>query len=219
MHIRFRIRWLVFLTTILLALPGCGGSDTFVVIAPGLVGIDDLPTTTTPPELTVTYTIPGVPGSTTATISSDRLSDGDISFDPFLNTYTITPAPDTLLFGIDSTDSNTPESRAFLSFPLDGLTGGPIIPSNANIVAADLTIFVNFVDFANRIPVLIDLVEYSVASGLAVSDYDSPPLATQLFNFFRTDEGFDVVIDVTSLMSTVQNRGLIDFQTRLQVAL
>lgn len=211
--------WLIFLTTILLALSGCGGNDTFVIIEPGLVGIDDLSTTTTPPELTITYTIPGVPGSTTATISSDQLSDGDIAFDPFLNTYTITPASDSLLFGIDSTDSNTPEFRAFLSFPLDGLTGGPLIPLNANIVAADLTIFINFVDFANRVPVLLDLVEYSVASGLAVSDYDSPPLATQLFNIFGTDEGFDVVIDVTSLMSTAQTRGLIDFQTRLQVSL
>jgi len=218
MYTWFRNGWLILLISIAFALTGCGGSNTVVISEPGLVGIDDHPTTTTPPELTITYTLSGVPGSTTATIDSDQLSDGDIAFDPFLNTYTITPSPDTLLFGVDSADSNSPEYRAFLSFPLDGLTGGPVIPLGANIVAADLTIFINFVDFTNRVPVLLDLVDYSVISGLAVGDFTSPPLAAQAFNIFATDAGLDVVIDVTSLVSTAQSLGLLDFQTRLQVA-
>jgi len=218
MYKRFRICWLILLISISFVLTGCGGSDTIVIAEPGLVGIDDLPTTTTPPELTITYTLSGVPGLTTATIYSDQLSDGDIAFDPYLNTYTITPSPDTLLFGVDSADPNSPEYRTFLSFPLDGLTGGPVIPLDANVVAADLTIFINFIHFADRVPVLLDLVDYSVTSGLAVGNYASPPLAVQAFNIFGTDAGFDVVIDVTSLVSTAQSLGLLDFQTRLQVA-
>jgi len=218
MYTTFRYGWLIILISILFALTGCGGSDTIVNAEPGLVGIDDLPTTTTPPELTITYELSGVPGLITATIFSDQLSDGDIAFDPYSNTYSITPSPDTLLFGVDSIDSNSPEYRAFISFPLDGLTGGPVIPLDAIVVAADLTIFINFVHFADRVPVLLDLVDYSVASGLAVSDYASPSLDVQAFYIFGADAGFDVVIDVTSLVSTAQSLGLLDFQTRLQVA-
>jgi len=217
MHVKFRAGWLILLISISFALSGCGGDGTHVIAEPGFVGIDDLPATPTPPELTITYTLTGVPGSVTATIFSDRLSDGDIAFDPFLLTYTITTAPDTLLFGVDSADRNRPEYRAFLSFPLDGSTGGPVIPLDANIVAADMTIFINFVDFSSRVPVLLDLVDYSVVSGLAVGDYDSIPLDTQVFDIFGTDAGLDVVIDVTSLMSTAQFLGLLDFQTRFQV--
>jgi len=218
MHKRFYLRWLIILGILLPALTGCGGSDGPVFVEPGLIGIDDRPAVAiTAPELTVEYALPGFPGTTVVSILSDQPTDGHIAFDPFLNSFTITNGPDTLLFGVDSADPNEPEFRAFLDFPLNGSTGGPTIPLNAIIVAADLTVFVNSVEFASRIPVLVDLVEYSVLTGPTESDYFPPPLAVQTVNFFSSDEGFDVVIDVTSLMSAAQNFGLLDFQVRLLV--
>ncbi|ALC17368.1 hypothetical protein DSOUD_2615 [Desulfuromonas soudanensis] len=198
-------------------LSGCGGGDDPVIITgPGLVGIDDRPTVElTAPELTVQYTLPGLPGTFTDFILSDQPTDGDIAFDPVLDSFTITQGSFTLLFGIDSASRNRPEYRAFLDFPLDGSTGGPDIPLNADIFSATLTVFVNFVDFAGTVPVLLDLVEYSVApGGLNSGDYSSAPLAVQTFDIFDSDAGFDVEIDVTALMREAQFLGVNDFQVR-----
>jgi hypothetical protein len=199
-------------------LSGCGGGDDPVIITgPGLVGIDDRPTVGfTAPELTVEYTLQEQPGTiVNAFILSDQPTDGDIAFDPVLNSFTITQGPSTLLIGIDSASRNRPEYRAFLDFPLDGTTGGPVIPLDASIFSATLTVFVNFVDFAGTVPVLLDLVEYSVApGGLNSGDYSSPPLAFQSFDIFDFDDGRDVAIDVTALMATAQSRELDDFQVR-----
>ena len=52
-----------------------------------------------------------------AEIISDQPTDGDIAFDPVLQSYTITQGPDTVFFGIDDSDPNLPEYRAFLDFP------------------------------------------------------------------------------------------------------
>ena len=156
---------------------------------PGLVGIDDRPTVEiTAPELTVEYVLPGVPETIVASILSDQPTDGDIALDPFLGSVTITQGPNTLLFGIDSADPNRPEYRAFLDFPLDGSTGEPSIPLDATILSATLTIFVDFVDFAATVPVALDLVQYSVISGLAPGDYSSSPLAVRSFDIFNSDE-------------------------------
>jgi len=213
-----KVRWLVVLGVLLPVLAGCGGSDdsdspTFV--GPGLVGIDDRPTVEiTAPELTVEYVLPGVPETFVASILSDQPADGDIAFDRVLDSFTITQGPSTLLFGIDSADPTRPEYRAFLDFPLDGSTGEPIIPLDATILSATLTIFVNFVDFAATVPVLLDLVQYSVIAGLAPGDFDSLPLAVRAFDIFNSDTGRDVAIDVTPLMTAAQARGLADFQVR-----
>jgi len=206
--------WLVILGALMAILSGCGGGDDHVIITgPGLVGIDDRPTVElTAPELTVEYTIPGQ--SETISILSDQPTDGDIAFDPVLGSFTITQGPSTLLFGIDSASRNRPEYRAFLDFPLDGLTGGPDIPLEATIVSATLTVFVNFVDFAGTVPVFLDLVEYSVTAGLTPEDYSSAPLAFQAFDIFDFDAGFDVSIDVTDLMVKAQFEALDDFQVR-----
>jgi hypothetical protein len=199
-------------------LSGCGGGDDPVIITgPGLVGIDDRPTVGfTAPELTVEYTLQEQPGTiVNAFILSDQPTDGDIAFDPVLRSYTITQGPSTLLFGIDSASRNRPEYRAFLDFPLDGSTNQPVIPSEATILSATLTVFVNFVDFAGTVPVLLDLVKYSVApGGLNSGDYSSLPLAVQTFDIFDFDAGFDVEIDVTALMDEAQFLGLDDFQVR-----
>lgn len=212
-----RLRYLVILGLLLPLLGGCGGGGSHppIVVEPGLVGIDDRPrVSVTAPELTIEYARPGIAGTFVATLLSDQPTDGDIAFDPVLGSYTITQGPDTLLFGIDRLATNQPEYRAFLDFPLDGTTGQAVIPLDATILSASLTIFVNFVDFATTVPVLLDLVRYSVSSGLVPTDYSSAPLAVRAFDIFNTDAGRDVVINVTPLMAEAQFRGLTDFQLR-----
>jgi hypothetical protein len=149
----------------------------------------------------------------TAQIFSDQAVDGDIVFNPVLQTLTITNGPDTLFFGIDDLNPNLPEYRAFLDFPLNGSTGGDIVPADAVIVSATLELFVNEVSFATAVPTLLDLVPYLV-SGLRPQDFNSPPLVFQRLNFFRSDQGKSVTIDVTPLMREAQRLGLSDFQVR-----
>ena len=148
-----------------------------------------------------------------AQILSDQPADGDIAFDPVLQTFTITNGPQTLFFGIDDGDLNAPEYRAFLDFPLDGSTGEDIVPANAVIVSATLDLFINDVSFAAVVPALIDLVSYPV-SGLRPQDFDSPPLIFRPLNFFGSDEGNFVTLDVTPLMREAQRLRLSDFQVR-----
>lgn len=211
-------RWLLVLWLLLPTLAGCGGGGgqaAPIIIEPGLVGIDDRPSVAlTAPELTVEYALPGVAGTFVARLLSDQPRDGDIAFDPVQNSFTITQGPDTLLFGIDFALPNQPEYRAFLDFPLDGSTGEASIPLDATIVSASLTVFVNFVDFSAAVPVLLDLVEYSVTTGLTPADYSSAPLGVRAFEIFNSDTGRDVNIDVTSLMREAQRLGLADFQLR-----
>lgn len=211
-------RWPVLLALLLPVLIGCGdggGRSVPVIVGPGLVGIDDQPAVAiTAPELRIEYLVPGVPQTLVAFILSDQPSDGDIAFDPVAGSFTITQGPDTLLFGIDSALPNEPEYRAFLDFPLDGSTGQTVIPADATILAADLTIFVNFVDFAATVPVLLDLIEYSVPFGLAPGDFSSAPLSTISFDIFSFDAGTDVFIDVTLLLAVAQSLALNDFQVR-----
>lgn len=148
-----------------------------------------------------------------AKILSDQPADGDIAFDPIRRSYTITNGPNTLFFGIDDLDPNLPEYRSFLDFPLDGSTGGDIVPADAVIVSAKLELFINEVSFATEVPTLLDLVLYPV-SGLTPQDFDSTPLLFQRLNFFRSDQGKAIAIDVTHFMREAQHRGLSDFQVR-----
>lgn len=207
------LRGLMILGLLLPLLGGCGGdSNSPLIVEPGLIGIDNRPSVSlTAPELTVEYTLPGF-GNFVVKLLSDQSTDGDIAFDPVLGTFTIAQGPETLLFGIDSLDENESEYRAFLDFPLDD------IPLNATIHSATLTVFVNFVDFAATVPVLLDLVRYSVA-GLIPADYDVPPLAFRAFNIFHTDVSQDVEIDVTPLMAEAQRLGLADLQLRFLLGL
>jgi hypothetical protein len=145
-----------------------------------------------------------------AQILSDQQADGDIAFFPFSSLYAITNGPATLFFGIDASDPGVPEYRAFLDFPLDGATGGDVVPADARIRSATIELFVSEV-----------LVTYPI-SGLRALDYDSPPLtypdgsfAFRTLEFFSSDEGNYVLIDVTPLLAEAQRRGLPDFQLRL----
>lgn len=150
-----------------------------------------------------------------ASIFSDQPTDGDIAFDPVLQSFTITNGAGTLFFGIDDLDPNLPEYRAFLDFPLDGSTGGEVIPANAKIVSATLEVFINEVSFAPIVPTLLDLVSYPI-NGLRVEDFDSFPLEemSQSLDFFAADLGTIVSIDVTPLMQKAQRLGVPDFQVR-----
>jgi hypothetical protein len=155
-----------------------------------------------------------------ADIFSDQATDGDIAFDPVLQSFTITNGPETLFFGsIDDSDQNFPEYRAFLDFPLDGSTGGEVIPINARIVSATLEVFINEVSFAPIVPTLLDLVSYPI-NGLRVEDFDSFPLEemSQSLDFFAADLGTIVSIDVTPLMQEAQRLGVPDFQVRFVLA-
>jgi hypothetical protein len=155
-----------------------------------------------------------------AEVLSDQLADGDIAYDPVLDSFDITNGPNTVFFGIDEADHNLPEFRAFLDFPLDGSTGGDSVPLNAEIIHATLEVFIDEVSFAGTVPTLLDLVIFPI-NGLTPADFDSSPLrfpggsdATLSFDFFSSDQGFYVLIDVTSLMRQVQRLGLSDFQVR-----
>lgn len=205
-------------------LAGCGdnGDDRRFAAGPGLVGLDDT-IDATAPLLTVTYTVPGTPGTPTVQILSDLASDGDIAFDPVLSSYFVTNGPSTVLFGIDSFNANLPEYRAFLTFPLDGITGQPEVPGNAVILSADIRVFVNLLDFASTVPTLLDLVTYPPAyggqNGLGsinpAADFNQPPLEiVPVFDFFSSDVGNPVRIEVTSLMQQTQVLQSFDFQLR-----
>jgi hypothetical protein len=148
-----------------------------------------------------------------AEILSNQPSDGDIAFDPVLQTFTITHGPETLFFGIDDADPNFPEFRTFLDFPLDGSTGDDGVPSSARIVSATLEVFIDTVSFAPIVPTLLDLVIYPV-SGPREEDFDALALLSQVLDLFASDQGRFVSIDVTLLMQEAQRLGLTDFQVR-----
>ena len=75
--------------------------------------------------------------------------------------------------------------------------------------------FVNLLDFASTVPTFLDLVQYPFR-GLAAIDFDAILLATRpVFDFFASDLGFFVRIEVTSLMQAAQvPPALVDFQLR-----
>jgi hypothetical protein len=151
-----------------------------------------------------------------AEIFSDPLADGDIGFYPDPppdGTYTVSQAEATgnVLFGIDVDGT---EFRAFLDFPLDGSTGGDAVPFGAAILSADVDLFVNDVALASAVPTLVDLVPFPI-TGLTPTDFDSLPIATRApFDFFRSDLGAFVRVDVTPLMVEAQRRGFADLQLR-----
>jgi hypothetical protein len=202
-----------------LVLAGCGGgSDRVAITGPGLVGLDDT-SDATAPQLTVRYTVPPSTTPITVEILSDLASDGDIAFNPVFSSFIVRRGPPTVQFGIDSLDIDLPEFRAFLTFPLDGFEGRPVVPSDAIIDLAFIDVFVNFLDFASAVPTFLDLVEYpfqNLGFGDPAIDFDAVVLATVPgFDFFVDDVGNFVRIEVTSLMQAAQvPPALVDFQVR-----
>ena len=145
---------------------------------------------------------------------SDRPVDGDIGFTA-PSTFLISQASATgnVQYGFDSGGT---EFRAFLDFPLDGSTGGGVVPLNAFIVSADIEVLVNNVSFASSVPTFLDLVPFPITgTGLTGADFDSPPLLTRTqFDIRTLDINNFVRIDVTSLMIEAQNRGDRSLQLR-----
>ena len=143
---------------------------------------------------------------------SDQPADGDIGFTaPSAYSFSQANISKNVFFGIDAGGT---EFRAFLDFPLDGSTGGGVLPLNAAIVSADVEVYVNDVRFATSVPTLVDLVPFPIP-GLTNADFNSSPLLTRdPFAIFRSDIGRLVRIDVTSLMVEAQRLGLRDLQLR-----
>jgi len=148
-------------------------------------------------------------------IVSDVDFDGDIglSLDGF---YTVTSAADTgsVLAGVNPDTGE--EYRGFLDFPLGGDDG---VPTDAIIESATLEVYI--IGMSDSLPstvfpFLIDLVDFQPPY-LIESDFDrvsQPPLLTRPIDFYPSDVGRYVIIDVTSLMSEAQAEGLPDLQLR-----
>lgn len=152
------------------------------------------------------------PGTVIVQTLSDRPADGDIGFTA-PSTFLISQADATgnVQYGIDSGGT---EFRAFLDFPLDGSTGGGVVPLGAIIVSADIEVFVNSVALSSSVPTLLDLVSFPI-SGLTSGNFSSVPLLTRSpFTIGSLDVGNFVRIDVTSLMAEAQRLGLRDLQLR-----
>jgi hypothetical protein len=151
-------------------------------------------------------------------IISDDASDGDIGFTPPA-TFTVSSALDTgnVLAGIDPASGD--EFRGFLDFPL---REGHGVPLDAAIESATLEIFISGVSVSSSdrtLPFLIDLVAFQPPA-LIADDFDrsvQPPLLTMPFDFYPSDAGATVVIDVTGLMNEAQAQGLPDFQLRFML--
>lgn len=142
---------------------------------------------------------------------SDQPVDGDVGF-AAPSTFFISQADvaRNVQYGINGGT----EFQAFLDFPLDGSTGGGVVPLGAVIVSADIEVYVNNVSFSPSVPTLLDLVPFPV-TGLTSGDFNSIPLLTRSpFNIRTLDINNFVRIDVTSLMVEAQRLGLRDLQLR-----
>ena len=150
-----------------------------------------------------------------AEIISDVYADGDIGL-ALDDTYTVSSAIDTgsVLAGVDPVTGE--EFRGFLDFPLGGVDG---IPSDAVIESATLEVYI--IGMSDTLPgeifpFLIDLVDfqppYLIESDF--SRFSQPPLLTISVDFYPSDVGTLVVIDVTDLVDEAQFQGLPDLQLR-----
>lgn len=152
------------------------------------------------------------PGTAIIQSLSDQTADGDIGFTP-PGTFLISQASATqnVEYGLEPGGT---EFKAFLDFPLDGSTGGGVLPLGAIIVSAHIEVFVNSVSFATSVPTLLQLVTFPI-TGLTTGDFNSIPLAQRApFNIRTLDVNNFVPIDVTSLMVEAQRLGLPDLQLR-----
>ena len=148
-------------------------------------------------------------------IISDVEADGDIAWTQG-GTYIVSSAQDTgnVLAGVDPETGE--EYRGFLDFPLRDSDG---VPMNAVIESATLEIFISWTsdsDSDRTFPFLIDLIAFQPPI-LIEDDFDrvvQPPLLTMPIDFYPSDAGAYVVIDVTSLVNEAQMERLVDLQLR-----
>ncbi len=148
-------------------------------------------------------------------IVSDADADGDIGL-ALDDTYAISSVLDTgsVLAGVDPVTGE--EFRGFLNFPLREVDG---IPRNAVIESAPLESFIAGMSDSQPgqiFPFLIDLVDFQPPY-LVAGDFSraiQPSLLTIPIDFYPSDEGHFVVIDVTELVDEAQYHGLPDLQLR-----
>ncbi len=148
-------------------------------------------------------------------IISDAYADGDIGL-ALDDTYTVSSAIDTgsVLAGVDPVTGE--EFRGFLDFPLGGVDG---IPPDAVIESATLEVYIIRMNDSlpgETFPFLIDLVDFQPPYPIE-SDFSRAiqiPLLTIPVDFYPSDVGSFVVIDVTDLVDEAQYQGLPDLQLR-----
>ena len=148
-------------------------------------------------------------------ITSDIGADGDIGL-ALDGTYTISSALDmgNILAGVDPVTGE--EFRGFLDFPLRGVDG---IPPDAVIESATLEVYISGMSDSSpdRIyPFLIDLVAFQPPI-LITDDFNrvaQPSLLTMPVDFYPSDVGNFVSIDLTALMDEAQMEELPDLQLR-----
>ncbi len=150
-------------------------------------------------------------------ILSDPTYDGDIVHDLVTGgAFTVTQGNTQSVFaGVNPYTQM--EYRAFLDFPLTGADG---VPSNAVIVSARLNIVIkNIQPQAGTIPIRIELVYFQPPT-LIPTDFDldiqrALAITTNVPPISQADVGYNVSVDVTSLMAEAQRLGLPDFQIRI----
>lgn len=161
---------------------------------------------------------PAAPPLVTTQIQSDPAFDGDIeqtSATSYVVTQGMTSTVQSVFAGIDPVAGT--EFRAFLDFPLSGTAG---IPANAIIHSAFLDIQINSLQPATgTLPLLIELVSFQPPT-LIGTDFDQavqPALASLVVSppIGPADNGTNVSIDITPLMTEAQRLGFVDFQLRV----
>jgi len=151
-----------------------------------------------------------------AEIPSVQSADGDVAFDSASGVFTVSSgaANQNVLYGLDANVPSLPEYRAFLDFPLDGSSGGGVVPPRARILSSTLEIFIQRTDFASIIPSLLELVPYPT-TGPRNTDYDSLAISALAVNVFASDAGQFLDVDVGPLVVDALGQGLVDLQLRL----
>ncbi len=175
---------------LILALAGCGGDHTTVVVAPNVLEV-----------------------------LSDPTVDGDIKKDlatGVIGSPTTAANTGGVFAGIEVNQAGNPisEYRGFLIFPLGRL------PASASIQFASISIFLNNVSFGTTstapIPFLLDSIDTVLfPPPLDSSDFNAAFRTSRSVTFFGTDAGTFVQINVTNLLADAQRGRLPDFEVRL----
>lgn len=140
-------------------------------------------------------------------IVSDPAIDGDID-----ETGVITEGAGTVLAGVDPVSGI--ERRGFLSFPLDS------IPADADVRFASLDVFVDDLFPIRITPIVFTFDLVSFGDLLFSTDFflaDLPFILSGDFDFFDTDFGNVVSMDVTLMVQEAFRLGLTDAQFRVRL--
>jgi hypothetical protein len=154
----------------------------------------------------------------TTTIFSNPAVDADITRDLVSSTLSppaVASVTGNILSGVTFTPPSGPslaDTRGFLEFPLG------TVPLGATVQFASVSVFLNRVTLGDtnlRAPFFLDLIDtVAFPAPIQSSDYAASFAGTRTFDFFNTDQGNFVEIEVTSLMQEAQFRALPSFRIR-----